>query len=545
MSYKGFRFSVVLVLLSFGYGFAQEKGVLQGDLMANSAFYIDDPRLGQFGTNTTQYKNEKSSAEAWLFLNYKVKGYTFSARYDMFHNSALLNPTEAYTNQGMPFYSIEKSFDKLTITAGSFYDQFGSGVLFRAYEDRVIGLDFAMQGLKLEYQLTENLRAKAFSGKQKNRFEVYPQVVQGINIEGARFGRVGLTYGASGLKRTLDFEDDVVNRLVPIINALNWKNRFVPRTNVYGGQAYGSATLGNFSFNIDLAAKTAEATFDYNQDLLNEPGYYGMAGLSYATKGLGINVLAKYSENFNIRTNPFTAQSTFLTGTVGFLAPVNRQNTYRLPARYSPAVQEQGEIGIQADINYAINRKNVFNVNFSYIEAPTIIDETLFQEIFATYTRKFSRKFKGTFGYQNVLYNQKIYEGKDPSTPTVKTHVPFVEFLWKMKKKKSLRTEFQFLMTDEDLGDFAYGLIEFNVAPKYSFSVSDMVNTNPREKTRNPLVAPDELVHYPTVFIAYTKNQTRLTAGYIKQVEGIVCTGGVCRLEPAFSGIRFGLTTNF
>lgn len=536
---------VVLTWCLVNHVHAQEKGVLRGDLMTNAAFYIDDPRLGQFGTNTTQYKNEKSSAEAWLFLNYNVKGYSFSARYDMFHNSPLLNPTEAFTAQGMPFYSIEKTFDKLTITAGSFYDQFGSGVLFRAYEDRVIGLDFAMQGLKLSYQLKDNLTLKAFSGKQKNRFEAYPQVVQGANIDGSRYGKVSLSYGASMVKRTLRFEEDVVNQLVPLINSLNWRNRFTPRANVYGGQVYGSATLGNFSINADFAAKTPEATFDFEQNVINDPGIYSMVGLSYAAKGLGISLLGKYSENFLIRTNPFTAQSVFLTGTVGFLAPVNRQNTYRLPARYSPAVQEQGEIGGQVDINYAFNRKNVFNFNYSYIEAPRITDETMFREFFATYTKKFSRKFKSTFGYQNVFYNQKIYEGKDPETPNVQTHVPFVEFQWKMKKKKSLRTEFQFLMTDEDLGDFVFALVEFNIAPKYSFSISDMVNTDPREKTRNDLVEPGELVHYPTFFVAYTKNQTRLTAGYIKQVEGIVCTGGVCRLEPAFSGVRFSLTTNF
>ena len=35
------------------------------------------------------------------------------------------------------------------------------------------------------------------------------------------------------------------------------------------------------------------------------------------------------------------------------------------------------------------------------------------------------------------------------------------------------------------------------------------------------------------------------TLAYIKQVEGVNCSGGVCRLEPAFSGVRFTLTTNF
>jgi len=524
-------------------GFSQ--GTLRGDFMMNSAFYIDDPRLGQYGTNTTQYKNEKSSAEAWMFLNYNVKGYDFNLRYDLFHNSPLLNPQEAYSAQGLPFFNVNKTFDNLTITVGSFYDQFGSGALFRAYENRVIGIDFAMQGVKLEYNYKDKLTFKAFTGKQKNRFEVYPEIVQGLNVEGGKFGKVSLTYGASVVKRTLDFEQDIQNDLVPAINAMPLDDRFIPNCNVYGGQAYGSVSIGNFSVNADLAMKSREAVYDFNQNLINKEGIYATAGASYSAKGFGISVLGKYSDHFAMRTNSRTQLSTILTGSVSFLAPLNRQNTYRLPARYSPAVQEIGEQGIQADLNYAINRKNVFNANYTYIIAPDIIDETLFREFFFTYQKKFTTKFKGVFGYQNILYNQKVYEGKSASVPNVNTHTPFVELTWKLKNKKSLRMEAHYLRTDEDLGDFAFGLVEFNIAPKYTFSISDMVNTKPNKLTRNPNVEEGELVHYPTFFFAFSHNQTRITAGYIKQVEGVVCTGGVCRLEPAFSGVRIGLTTNF
>lgn len=534
---------LAMCALSFA-GFSQE-GTLRGDFMMNSAFYIDDPRLGQYGTNTTQYKNEKSSAEAWMFLNYNVKGYDFNLRYDLFHNSPLLNPQEAYSAQGLPFFNVNKTFDNLTITVGSFYDQFGSGALFRAYENRVIGIDFAMQGVKVEYNYKDKLNFKAFTGKQKNRFEAYPQIVQGLNVEGGSFGKVSVTYGASVVKRTLNFAQDLQGELVPAINALPLSERFIPNCNVYGGQLYGSMTMGNFTLNADVAAKSREAVYDFNQNLINKEGIYATGGVSYSTKGLGISLQGKYSEFFAMRTTPGTQLSPILTGSVSFLAPLNRQNTYRLPARYSPAVQEIGEQGLQADINYAVNRKNVFNVNYSYIVAPDIIDETLFREFFFTYQKKFTTKFKGVFGYQNILYNQKIYEGKSASVPNVNTHTPFMELTWKMKKKKSVRFEAHYLRTDEDLGDFAFGLVEFNIAPKYTFSISDMVNTQPNEATRNVNVAEGELVHYPTFFFAYSHNQTRVTAGYIKQVEGVVCTGGVCRLEPAFSGVRIGLTTNF
>jgi hypothetical protein len=39
--------------------------------------------------------------------------------------------------------------------------------------------------------------------------------------------------------------------------------------------------------------------------------------------------------------------------------------------------------------------------------------------------------------------------------------------------------------------------------------------------------------------------RNRITLGYVRQVEGINCTGGVCRLEPAFNGVKATLTSSF
>jgi len=51
--------------------------------------------------------------------------------------------------------------------------------------------------------------------------------------------------------------------------------------------------------------------------------------------------------------------------------------------------------------------------------------------------------------------------------------------------------------------------------------------------------------NYPSVLVFYTKHSNRFSIGYIKQVEGIVCTGGICRYEPAFSGIKATISTTF
>jgi hypothetical protein len=69
------------------------------------------------------------------------------------------------------------------------------------------------------------------------------------------------------------------------------------------------------------------------------------------------------------------------------------------------------------------------------------------------------------------------------------------------------------------------------------------------EPSKNSPVDPDsgEVLNivYPTLGVVYVKNANRFQLRYVKQVEGIVCSGGICRLEPAFSGVKFGISSNF
>ncbi|NDC41125.1 MAG: hypothetical protein EBZ77_06175, partial [Chitinophagia bacterium] len=66
-----------------------------------------------------------------------------------------------------------------------------------------------------------------------------------------------------------------------------------------------------------------------------------------------------------------------------------------------------------------------------------------------------------------------------------------------------------------------------------------------REKGAKPIQVSDEVFDITSVYGAFTKGPHRLSLAYVKQVAGINCTGGVCRYEPAFSGIRSTFTTSF
>jgi hypothetical protein len=137
-----------------------------------------------------------------------------------------------------------------------------------------------------------------------------------------------------------------------------------------------------------------------------------------------------------------------------------------------------------------------------------------------------------------MRYNQEIYQIK-PGVPIVESFIPFAEVTYRFDSKHSIRTQWEYQHTEQDFGSWIFGLVEFNIAPKWSFAVSDMYNIDPGP------AAVTGAHHYYNVFTAFTKGPHRFTASYVKQVEGINCTGGVCRYEPAFSGVRLGITSSF
>ncbi len=535
----------------------KDKGEFSGNFQNTNQFYVNDPKIG---TNTTQYKRELSSADAWLFLSYKLKGFKFNLRYDVFNNSPLFNPSEAFTKSGIGMWSVSKDIDKFNVTVGYFYDQFGTGMVFRAFEDRNLGLDFAINGARVIYTPSENTQIKAFTGLQKFRFDVRPEVIKGVNIEHRIEVNEDLNFqlGASGVNRTID--QGTMNTIVGTINNYDAVNRFIPTYNVYLGNVYNTLSYKKFSLYTEYCQKSKEAIFNPKLDRMElKDGRVYYTSLSFSTKGLGINAQYKRIESFSLRTSPLENLN---LGMIAYLPSLTRQNTYRLLARYNAVVQELGEnaLGMEFTIKpqaaYFKKHQTTININTSVVTGKNDFDATrinpfdfstdttrYFREHYIDVSHKFNKKFKAMLGFQYINYNQQLFEQKTKEYEYVTAKTYFGEITYKLTPTRSLRVEAQYLNTAQDLGDFINATVELNIAPHYSFSVGDMVNVN-RVK-RNTASSSDDLVHYWNVFGSYTYKTTRMTAGFIKQVEGVNCTGGVCRVEPAFSGVRVTLQTNF
>ncbi|MBT8189232.1 MAG: hypothetical protein KJO29_02290 [Bacteroidia bacterium] len=539
---------------------AQDAGYFSGGFQSSANFFLRDSAIG--AANIPQYDNERFGAQAWLDLGYNINGFDLGLRFDMFNNSNLLNPNDSYTEEGIGRWHIAKKLDKLDIRIGHIYDQIGSGIIYRAFEERPLLIDNALYGARLVYDLSDNWQVKGFTGRQRFLFDEYDSVIKGASIEGfidlsSEDKMFTLAPGLGIVNNTLDEES--VNSVVDIVKTYQPVDRVEPKYNTFAYSLFNTLSYGPVSWYAEYALKSSEIFYDPNAirteasgaqtfgKLVKDSGSVIYSSLSYAGHGLGVTLEMKRTENFDYRANP---NLRLLRGLINFIPPMNRQNTYRLNTRYSPATQLLSEQAYQVDVKYRWNKSLTTSVNFSNIA--DLNGKQLYQELFTEVFYKYKRKWQIKTGVQFQKYNQEVYEVK-PGVPLVENVVPYIDFLYKISRKNSIRVETQFMSIGDDekagykqdYGNWFFVLVEYAMAPHWSFVVSDMYNTSPGKNSAENANGEKEKLHFPRIDIYYTHKANRFSVSYIKQVEGIVCNGGICRLEPAFSGFNFSVSSSF
>lgn len=557
------------------------QGTFFGQLQANGNFFQRDSLIG--ASNTPQYDHLKTGGEAWLNLNYGISGYGFKLRFDMYQNSNLPNPQGAFSGQGIGFWQIGKQVDKLGITVGNYYEQIGSGIAFRAYEERFLAIDNSMLGLRLTYDLNEDWRIKAFTGKQRNPFGVensiigtYPALVSALNVDGFLFlnETTSIAPGIGIINRSL--KDDIIRNIGADISLNNFDNFFFkPKYNVYAFTAYNTLTLGDFSFYLEGAVKTPEAIIsptrivvdttgqvieeyplngiptetgdnvygNYLVTYQEKPGSVLYGSASYSRKGFGVTLQAKRTQNFPLHISP---GGNPIQVARNFLPPMARENSKRLTTRYNAATQELGELAFQADVQIKFNKMWSGEANFANIS--DLDGLLLYREVhlIGKYKKR-KTPWAITGGLQFQQYNQEVFEVK-PGVPLVQSITPYTEIVYKFDRKKSLRMELQYLNTEQDYGQWAFALLEYSIAPKWSFSIADMVTLDPAkfyDKSNITIDDTSRRAHFYTVYVSYAEKANKFSFAYVRQPDGINCTGGVCRYEPAFSGVRMTVNSSF
>ena len=170
------KFFIVLFSLTSFFLFSQNSGQISGDFSLNLQSYVEDEAIN------AQAADEVVLNNAFLNLLYSNRNLTIGLRYESYLN-ALLDYDSEFRGNGIPYRFATYTIDGLEITAGNFYEQFGSGLIFRSYEEKGLGIDNAMDGIRLKYKIGKGINLKSFIGKSRTYFTYAEGIFRGGDVE--------------------------------------------------------------------------------------------------------------------------------------------------------------------------------------------------------------------------------------------------------------------------------------------------------------------------------------------------------------------------
>lgn len=574
---------LLLSLLALAFGFkasAQsflENSQVSGSFQTDAQYYMLDE-----GIDITDLNGKKFGINGFGKVNYTNGNFSAGIRFEAF-----LPEMNGFRNElnGVGLANFFATYDNgfIGMTVGDIYDQFGSGLVFRSYEEWSLGMDNALRGARVVLRPTQGVTLKGLYGRQ--RFYWAPYLERDFSIEDYR-----------GIVRGVDGEWDL-NQSIPALNDSKFRmslgGSFVSKKqydlslfyyipeNVGAAAARLNLGYGNWAFSTEYAYKINDPSAINN--FIYKEGQALMASLSYSQKGFGAVLQVKRVDNMSFKSM-YTGTQNDLD--INFIPPINYTHTHSLPSMYTYSTQPNGEMAAQLQVNYTIPKgtalggkygtKLAFNMSqVNDIVRDSIMDNgqmvvnkrgtlgytsnffaiskhRFFRDINFEIDKKISKDWHLTAQYINLYYDIETIEGH-AGAPPVKANIAFLDVTYKINKKQSLRLELQGLWEAEvhkgyevgesekkdfqKRGDWAAALLEYTISPHWSFSIADKWNYgNPVEEYRD---------HYFTGSVSYIHDATRVMLSAGRQSEGVVCVGGVCRTVPASSGVTLTVSTSF
>lgn len=543
------------MVLLCGSAFAQ--GILGGHVTGNIQL---DGQISHADTVIgAQNVPEKLLSNSRADILYTNGNFSAGLRFEAYLNP-MLGFDARYKGAGIANYFASYQSELLSVTAGNFYEQFGSGMILRAYEDRYLGLDNSIRGLNVTLRPFKGVTLKALAGSQRF-FWIYQtsSLVRGLDgevnlngiINSMAESKLRLTFGAGFVSK---YEPD---ELITSIETPGYKLN-LPR-NVGAGAVRMDLNYGNWSLQAEYAHKGQDPNIMNNY--IYRDGEALMVNATYSQKGFSANIQAKRNDNMCFKSVRSESGEMLY---INYIPAITKQHTYAFLSMYPYATQTTGEMGVQGDVMYKIKKGTLLggkygtDIHLNGAVITGIDTNTLggigtdgytsswfktgglyYTDLSLEVAKKLSSSTKLTCTYGYQIFNP-IVEGHGGDLHH--NHVVVADLTWKVSKKNVLRFEAEWMgsdskysrdVDDKRCGDWIMGLVEYNFAGSWFISASDQY------------AYKDGIGNYYNVSVGYTHGATRLQLGYGKQREGLLCIGGVCRQVPASNGLTFSLTTSF
>ncbi len=547
-----------------------DRGNFTGNLETNFQYLNRDTLIG-----ATQPPS-KALLNSYMNVYYTNGNFRAGARFESY-----LPRIQGYpaafdgTGIGMRYAGWGNKF--IDAQVGNFYEQFGNGLSLRAYEDRALGYDNMMDGIRLKVMPTQGVTIKGVFGQQRlafrgGRVENASGIVRGVDAEFSlneifeklQDKKLQFTFGGSFVSK---YQADNMDDLILPQNVATYGGRFGLR---YEG----------FYLNGEYVTKSQDPSVDNNY--IYNTGYAGVANIGYSKKGLGILLSTKAVDNMSFRSDRTKVMQDVL---INYLPALNKTHTYNLVSSLYPyATQPLGEISYQAEVVYTIPKgtalggkygttislnastafrpkrneitySGVDSTGVPYSTKPWAMSDSLYWlDINASISRKFTPRFSAILSYYHMQLNNDV-AAVTKQEGIIRSNTVVLEALYKFKNRSSLRMEGQLMFVNRidennkivrpgtpgskptDNGDWATLLIEYTINSNWVVSVMDQWNFG------NPVAS--KRAHHPYLTVGYVKGSTRVMASYGRQRAGMFCVGGVCRMVPASNGLTLSVTHSF
>lgn len=494
---------------------------------------------------------------------------------------------EANKGRGIPHIELTGRYGNIVdLTLGDFYDQFGSGIVLRSYEERNLGIDNSIRGARITTRPVQGVAFKALVGQQRNYFD---RPMKFFNRDRGFLTGFDLEFGIDRWFKAMSQSGTYLSLGGSFVTNHESSTDIPVTANQKLNLPENVPTMGaRFAFQKSGFSLNGEYAYKYNaptadNKYIYHDGSVAMLSTSYSKRGMSLLLQAKRSENFNYLSD---RSALGLPLHINYLPPFSKQQTYSLAALYPYATQPGGEWAFQGEFSYTFKRRTALGgrygthiaINASHIRGlqrdwmdrsgnPISIGDADFesrimggngysasffktgklyyQDINFEIAKKVTPTYSFQFTYLNQIYNKEAVQGhlddydlqnladgvKHPFE--YHTNVFIYDGKHKLSNKVQLRTELQYMTTKQGEGDWLFGLAEVSIVPGLMFTLSDQYNVGLTDK------------HYWMGSVAYTKGSQRIQLSAGRTRAGMNCSGGVCRLMPATSGIYLSYNGNF
>lgn len=335
-------------------------GHLSGSFETNTIYYVEDSKTGAVVPHNSYGSNN------FLKLDYQLGRFSAGVQLEYYPHPLVGTPMQGYeyVMEGFSINNLTEKYISWTdrnysVTVGDFYEQFGSGLILRAWEDRALGFNNSLGGARVTFNIKDIVEGKVLYAFPRFNLGYLSTQIAGGDLSFSLSNAIGL------LDHRLSLEGSIVNRHFK--NLPSWyteyrddydfdlsKNviSYSGRVNYeYRGLSAKFEYVGK-SKDVYLDNMTGEEVFKRGDAQLFEIGY---TGSNYAVMAQFRRL--NYMQSQLYRPDGGSGSLGLLPGnTINYIPALSPQHTYMLAGLDPNSPQQNGEIGGQIDAFYTFRR---------------------------------------------------------------------------------------------------------------------------------------------------------------------------------------------